>query len=141
MRLDVLPRAALFIGDYDSPRLETDAHGATGSLGFTIAVSAASSGSVTNRVGLAKQHFENVHRMETSPSGEDLRFRNFIAKNGLAISVVLCVAVGVAVVSIALRTLSNSFVSAAFPLHEFILICSSTSVIGMIILISKQSLE
>lgn len=45
--------------------------------------------------GWADSHasFENGRRIETSPSGEDLRLRNFIAENGLAISVVLSVAV------------------------------------------------
>ena len=51
--------------------------------------------------GWADSHasFENGHRMEASPSGEDLRFRNFIAENGLTISVVLSIASAAAISS------------------------------------------
>jgi hypothetical protein len=45
--------------------------------------------------GWADAHasFENGRRMEIAPWGEDLRFRNFIAENGLVISIVLSVCV------------------------------------------------
>jgi hypothetical protein len=41
--------------------------------------------------GWADSHasFENGRRVEVAPWGEDLRFRNFIAENGLAISIAL----------------------------------------------------